>query len=377
MIKNSFQYELLKRITSDLTEYRANNVDRLRYPLGDVSALRKLAPRVSDFIHNSMAKLGWRRDNAYHKALMLKNLAELRPILEGLEWLYQRLEDEVSKRTLVEVMAYRVLGCRHTRLSRCNTAFWQGVSDIQGRAMSVPHAARMEILDGWLDDYDLTALGQDVRLRAHKLNVLNTFVLEQYRFNEQGAPIVAAEPSDVVLDGGGCWGDTTLYFADRVGANGAVHVFEFSPANLEVMRQNLDRNPKLKPRVHIHEEALWNVTGETLHFGEAGPATTLTAEGTGGLEATTRHVDSWAAADGGRHVDYIKLDVEGAEGRVLEGARHTIQSQKPKLAVALYHSLADFVTLPQVIDQMLPEYHFYLGHYTIHAEETILFATCE
>jgi len=376
MAKN-FYFELLKRITSDLTEHRSGNVDLLRFPPVGVPLTRQIASRLSAFIHDRMADLGWRRDNAYHKQIIEKNLDDLSPHLDGLEWLFQRLADDISKRTLVEVMAYRVLGCRHTQLARCNAAFWQGVSDIMGKAMTAPHVARMEILDGWLDDYDLTPLGQDVRLRAHKLNVLNTFVLEQYRFNERGAPVVAADQGDVVIDGGGCWGDTTLYFANRVGAGGEVHVFEFSPANLEVMRQNLDRNPQLKPQVHVHEEALWNVSGETLHFGEAGPATALTAEGKGGLSARTRHIDSWTAEDGGRRLDYIKLDVEGAEGRVLEGARLTIQSRKPKLAVALYHSLADFVDLPSMIDRMLPEYRFHLGHYTIHAEETILFATCE
>ncbi len=371
----TFHFELLKRITSDLAEYRVNNVDPLRFPPVGESFLHKLSNNASIFIHDALAKLGWRRDNHYHKALMMNNLAELEPHLAGLEWLYHRLADDVSRRTLVEVMAYRVLSRRHTRLSRCNDHFWQGVRDVQGRAVATRRVATMELLDGWLDDFDLTPLGQDIRLRAHKLNVLNTFLLEQYRFNEVGAPIVAADPGDVVLDGGGCWGDTTLYFANRVGADGAVHVFEFSPANLLVMRQNLDRNALLKPRIHIHEEALWNCSGEKLYFGEAGPATTLSSESRGSLSARTRHIDGWAAADGGRHVDYIKLDVEGAEGRVLEGARLTIQTQKPKLAVALYHSLEDFVDLPRQIDQMLPEYRFHLGHYTIHEEETILFAT--
>ncbi len=372
-----FYFELLKRIASDLMEHRSANLDVLRFTKMGLSLPKRFGMAASDMLQNGMARLGWRRDNAYHKQVVENNIAALEPHLEGLSWLYERLSDPVSRRTLVEVMAYRVLGSRHTRLARCNDAFWQGVSDIQGKAMIKPHVARMEILDGWLDDYDLTPLGMDVRLRAHKLNVLNTFVLEQYRFNEVGAPVVAADPGDVVLDGGGCWGDTTLYFADRVGRDGAVHVFEFSPANLDVMRQNLNRNPVLKPRIHIHEEALWNVTGEILHFGEAGPATTLTLGGHDGLSATTRHIDGWVEANGKCHLDYIKLDVEGAEGRVLEGAKNTIKLQKPKLAVALYHSLEDFTTLPRLIDKMLPEYRFHLGHYTIHSEETILFATCE
>jgi hypothetical protein len=30
-------------------------------------------------------------------------------------------------------------------------------------------------------------------------------------------------PADVIVDGGACYGDTELYFADKVGQNGKLH----------------------------------------------------------------------------------------------------------------------------------------------------------
>jgi hypothetical protein len=101
----------------------------------------------------------------------------------------------------------------------------------------------------------------------------------------------------------------------------------------------------------------------------------LSEAATAGAGASTpRTIDDWAGRAGVKQVDYIKLDVEGTEARCLRGAEQTIRRHRPKLAVPLYHALTDFTELPRLIDRMAPDYRFHLGHYTIHEEETILFA---
>lgn len=127
----------------------------------------------------------------------------------------------------------------------------------------------------------------------------------------------------------------------------------------------------------MHAEALWNESNQILAFTESGPATQLNSStpSTSTKHAITRTLDDWAHTTSIHRLDFVKLDVEGAEAHCLEGARVSIQRFQPKLAVALYHSLADFVNLPQLIDQINPDYRFHLGHFTIHEEETILFAT--
>jgi hypothetical protein len=47
---------------------------------------------------------------------------------------------------------------------------------------------------------------------------------------------------------------------------------------------------------------------------------------------------------------------------------------KPKLAIAVYHDLADFYTIADYLNELNIGYKFYLAHYTIHAGETILYA---
>ena len=68
------------------------------------------------------------------------------------------------------------------------------------------------------------------------------------------------------------------------------------------------------------------------------------------------------------------MDIEGAESLALNGAIKTIKKYRPKLAIAIYHSMNDFVSIPLWLKELDLDYKFYLGHYTLHAEETILFA---
>lgn len=61
-----------------------------------------------------------------------------------------------------------------------------------------------------------------------------------------------------------------------------------------------------------------------------------------------------------RSVDFIKYDVEGAEREALMGSRRTIARYSPRLLVSLYHRSEDLYTLPRLVRDMNPSYSFYL-----------------
>jgi hypothetical protein len=76
-------------------------------------------------------------------------------------------------------------------------------------------------------------------------------------------------------------------------------------------------------------------------------------------------------------IDFIKMDIEGGELPALKGAERVLRSFKPKLAISVYHNLRDFWEIPQWLNDLKLGYEFYLRHFTIHHEETVLFATTD
>jgi FkbM family methyltransferase len=279
----------------------------------------------------------------------------------GLEWLYAELADDASRELMVRLFAFRLLGARKVRLRDDLEAVTARVAALQVQQDSVD----LKFL-GWHGDrFDLAPLGYRVTLDAHPLNVAS-LVVEQYRSPQH--PEVGVHPGDTVIDGGGCWGDTALYFADQVGAEGRVRTFEFEPNNLELLRHNLASNAALAERIDIDERALWDQPGEELTLAGNGPATTFQIGGD--LHVPTATID---AHDADR-VDFIQLDIEGAELSALRGARATLLRDRPRLAISLYHRPDDWTTIPRFLADLGVGYRFSLGHFTVHAEETVLFA---
>jgi hypothetical protein len=60
-----------------------------------------------------------------------------------------------------------------------------------------------------VDSLDLYEF-EKLKLICRLMNIVNPFLLEQYRCDRAG---VCIEPGDVTINAGGCWGDTALYFA--------------------------------------------------------------------------------------------------------------------------------------------------------------------
>jgi hypothetical protein len=73
-------------------------------------------------------------------------------------------------------------------------------------------------------------------------------------------------------------------------------------------------------------------------------------------------------------VDFIKMDIEGSELNALRGAEGTILGFKPKLAISIYHRDSDFIEIPNYLRKLDVGYEFFLDHFTVYGEETILFA---
>lgn len=296
----------------------------------------------------------------YEPELAGPALAEIVAHADGLAAAADLFADDASRELLLDVLVARVLGEHHARLPVSQRDFRDAAERI------VPEAENVE------RNRDGTPLHRyrvgDVRLIGLAFMVHEFFGEEQYAL-DRGGIRVAAEPGDVVVDAGGGWGETALYFADAVGDGGRVVAFEFVPDNLRLLEANLALNPRLRERVHVVPHPTWHTAGEPLRFDAAGAQTALAEQGRS--EVLTQSIDS--VCDGMR-VDLIKLDVEGAEMATLRGAEQTIRAHRPKLALSVYHSIDDFVDIPAWVDGLDLGYRLYLDHRWPGPAETILFA---
>jgi FkbM family methyltransferase len=71
---------------------------------------------------------------------------------------------------------------------------------------------------------------------------------------------------------------------------------------------------------------------------------------------------------------YIKMDIEGAERKALEGAHWTLQVHKPVLAIVAYHKAADLWEIPLLIHALVPSYDLRLRRYAEGASELVWYA---
>lgn len=73
-------------------------------------------------------------------------------------------------------------------------------------------------------------------------------------------------------------------------------------------------------------------------------------------------------------VDYIKMDIEGAELNALKGGMEIIKRDRPILAISIYHSLEDFYEIPNYLMENLENYNYYVRHHSMIFSETVLYA---
>jgi FkbM family methyltransferase len=216
-------------------------------------------------------------------------------------------------------------------------------------------------------DFELDYLGHPLRLHAWLGNIAGTYFARQYHH-----PDVCIQPGDVVVDAGGCFGDTALAFAAEAGPGGRVVSFEPDSRNLGALRGNLARNPVLASRVTVLDKALSDRPDQTLSFEAQGAASHVSPGG--GASVWTETLDRLVQRGFVDRVDFIKMDIEAHEAAALRGAQDVLRQFKPRLAIAAYHRADDLLDLSELILDMQPAYRLHLDHITTGHSETVLFA---
>jgi FkbM family methyltransferase len=370
--------ELLKEVIRDAHRY-APGIEQSRATVaGPTPRRRRVAARerLRDLVERTAGRAGFSHRH-FSPEVAGTRLQRLLELSDGLDATYAMLGDEDSRRALLDVLKLRILGPYHAPLAVTPEAYRKLQARVE-REMRVTRGT-FEVSDPWFSPLSLYRVrvngGPEITLHSHSVDVVSVFVLGQYGY-ARGSDGVSAGPEDVVLDVGGCWGDTALYFASLVGPRGRVYTFEFDPESLEILRANLALNPELASRIEVVERALWDRSGETLGIVQAGRCTSVRPEDRGGrLRVPTVTLDDFVREADLDRLDLVKMDVEGAELRVLRGARGSLACHGPKLAIAAYHHDDDLVTIPEQLAGTGAGYRLYLDTFSPVEEETVLFAS--
>lgn len=195
------------------------------------------------------------------------------------------------------------------------------------------------------------------------LDRIDTWLLEAYSLKG----ICEVQAGDVVLDCGTFTGNTSLYFAHKAGRAGHVYGFEAGKDNYAKYVENVKDFPHITP---INAAVLGH--SGTVCFDATDGAGAKVAEG-GAEKVTATTLDSFAHEHQLSRVDFIKMDIEGAEVPALQGATEIIKKYKPKMALSAYHKLNDLFMLPSTLLSICPEYSLYLRHHSIDFCETVLY----
>ena len=189
-------------------------------------------------------------------------------------------------------------------------------------------------------------------------------VLGEQAVEIYGDPVTGVRKGDVVLDGGAHFGGFTRTALDR-GAKLVVAI-EIAPENIQVLRRNFAKEMEAG-RVIVYKKGVWDKDATmVLERKNHTWADQVAAAGPGpSVEVTT--IDRIVSELRLPTVDFIKLDIEGAERNALAGASETLKRHRPRLAVASYHRADDLAVLPPIVISAQAAYatcvaHRGLGH---------------
>lgn len=159
---------------------------------------------------------------------------------------------------------------------------------------------------------------------------------------------LVAQPGDTVMDIGANFGLFTRFLSERVGAKGSVFSFEPTETMSRVLNHNVetlklenvetsayalsDRKGSAQIKVPLHSDHSPNYYEASLCAVEKSDAGEIDT-----IETTT--VDAFCDAKALESLSFIKIDVEGHEIAVLNGARITLEKFRPTILLEVNEPL--------------------------------------
>jgi len=172
------------------------------------------------------------------------------------------------------------------------------------------------------------------------------------------------QAGDIVLDCGASDGDFS-HEALNAGAKLVVAI-EISPASVECLRRNL-ATEIAQGRAIVYPKGVWNKDDSLpLNVADDNFAANSVVMHAPGAHATflapLTTIDKIVGELALPRVDFIKMDIEGAEVNALQGARETVRRFRPRLAIATEHKPDDEVAIPAAVRSIRSDYQAECGY---------------
>lgn len=288
----------------------------------------------------------------------LQTLKELIAAPNQLESVYSLLDDDKSRETFIWFIKYRIA---YVCLSNRATAVYSPPVDflLWEKCLADIETSKLKL--------DVCKIGPYFIRCTDPSALLGSWSEEVYRLKG----ICEPEKGDWIIDGGAFQGDTTLWFSNLVGPEGKVFAFEPFGENYDILVENVKKN-NIENVIPI-PKALYNKSCAFSMMGDGQGA--MLVEGNSNVNVIeTISIDEYTQSQNCSQVNFIKMDIEGAEAPALEGAVKTIKRYLPKLAISVYHKGTDIVAIPKLIKNIEPNYKLYLRHRSNSWVDTVLYA---
>ena len=240
-------------------------------------------------------------------------------------------------------------------------------SDLEGFSSRVAlHTSQLEVKQ-YDEELDIQLIGHPARgfwIRKGGgypgINLLGYHLAEQdwLAYRNSGKSV---QPGDIVIDCGAHVGT----FVNQALSLGAARVIAIDPdpTQVECLRRNFAQEIE-EGRVTVVPKGVWSSEGTmTLNVGSehSGVSSLVIADGKETIEVPVVRIDLLVEELGLPRVDFIKLDIEGAEREALRGAIQVLKKYRPRLMIDSYHLPDDAVVLPQIITDADPGYEASCG----------------
>jgi len=162
------------------------------------------------------------------------------------------------------------------------------------------------------------------------------------------------------LDGGGYVGDTLPQIIDNFPDFKEIYLVEPNLLHINIAKRDFGD----MKNIHFINCGLSNITNDSLD--------TNTQENNCNHNYQAVHLNTIDNIIKDK-IDFIKLDIEGAEQDAIEGAKETIKKYTPILAICIYHKAEDWYKVPQKVLAINDNYKIYLRHYMEGIFETVMY----